>query len=74
MKNYDEEKNAVIHSLHLGSDDHGGMTIVVTLDFGGTRQGFGGYALYSPTSLTEIKRQGNIAGHFIWRVLRVVVE
>lgn len=39
------ECNGKIHSTMLGIEDHGIMTFFVNIDFGGSGQGFGGYAL-----------------------------
>lgn len=39
------EKNGKIHSTMLGIEDHGIMTFFVNIDFDGSGQGFGGYAL-----------------------------
>jgi hypothetical protein len=39
------EANGKIHSTMLGIEDHGIMTFFVNIDFGGSGQGFGGYAL-----------------------------
>ena len=43
-----ETKNAIIESTTLGYGDHGAMSFWLTLDYGGTAQGFGGYALDGP--------------------------
>lgn len=65
-----ETKNAVIESVRLTSDDHGCLSAWLMLDYGGSGQGFGGYALYLPDDFKnhEIK---SVAGHFIWRVMEV---
>lgn len=39
-----EIKNAIIKKTMLGFEDHGIFTCWITLDYGGTRQGFGGYS------------------------------
>lgn len=65
-----ETKNAVITSLQLTGDDHGILTAWLMLDYGGSGQGFGGYALYLPRNFKhhEVK---SVAGHFIWRVMEI---
>ena len=40
-----EIKNAVIRDVMLGREDHGILTSYVYLDYAGSGQGFGGYAL-----------------------------
>jgi hypothetical protein len=42
-----EIRNAVIEYTQLGDDEHGGMTFIVGLDYGGSGQGFGTYGLGS---------------------------
>src|SRR5213594_3604403 len=37
-----------IERTMLGTEDHGIFTFMIQLDFGGTGQGFGGYALDQP--------------------------
>lgn len=65
-----ETKNAVIESASITNDDHGLLSAWLHLDYGGSGQGFGGYALYLPTAF---RHHGgpNYCGHFIWRVLEV---
>ena len=65
-----ETKNAVIESARLTTDDHGCLSAWLMLDYGGSGQGFGGYALYLPRSFTHHELK-SVAGHFIWRVLEV---
>jgi hypothetical protein len=53
--------NARIESVELGYEDHGILTAFLHLDFGSTRQGFGGYALdsnrpYEYDDLTHTRR------------------
>lgn len=64
-------KNAIIKSATLSTEDHGLLTAWLTLDYGGSGQGFGGHALYLPASYTHHDSQSNFAGHFIWRVLEI---
>jgi hypothetical protein len=63
-------KNAIITSAEISNDDHGLLTAYLHLDYGGSGQGFGGYALYLPKSFTHHKRDG-VAGHFIWRCMEI---
>ncbi len=66
-----QERNAIIESATITNDDHGLLSAWVHLDFGGSGQGFGGYALYLPNSFKHATNQRNYAGHFIWRVMEV---
>ncbi|NBW21537.1 MAG: hypothetical protein EBR82_77625 [Caulobacteraceae bacterium] len=65
-----EVKNAIIRGATLTKADHGVLSAWIELDYGGTCQGFGGYALYLPKSCTHHSLTGP-AGHFIWRVLEI---
>ena len=51
-----EIRHATIESTMLGYEDHGIFTCMIYLNFGGSRQGFGGYALDEP-----IKIQGKFS-------------
>ncbi len=55
------ERIGKIISTQLGIEDHGIMTFMLMFDFGGKRQGFGGYCLdtYDPISK---KRVGTAEG------------
>ena len=64
------EKNAVIKSACLRIE-HGLLSAWLFLDYDGGGQGFGGYALYLPSNYTHSGEGGNLAGHFIWRVLEI---
>lgn len=66
-----EEKNAIIKSATINDADRGLLTAWLHLDYGGTCQGFGGYALYLPNSFKHHKGQLNTAGHFIWRCMEI---
>jgi hypothetical protein len=63
-------KNAVIESATITTADHGLLSAWLTLDYGGTGQGFGGYSLYLPKSFKH-HTMLSPAGHFIWRVMEV---
>jgi len=53
--------NARIESTMLGIEDHGIMTFMITLDYGGSGQGYGGYAFDSYNKETK-KRVGSAFG------------
>jgi len=60
------QRNALVKSATIDVDDHGCLTAWVHLDYGDSRQGFGGYMLYVP------KRENDSTGKFLWRVMEVV--
>lgn len=64
-------KNAIITSAEITNDDHGLLTAWLFLDYGGSGQGFGGYALYLPEDFKHHKKDVSYCGHFIWRVMEV---
>lgn len=66
-----ETRNAIIESATITNDDHGVLSAWIYLDFGGSGQGFGGYALYLPKNFRHATNQRNYAGHFLWRVMEV---
>lgn len=66
-----EIKNAIITDATITNDEHGLLSAWLTLDYGGTGQGFGGYALYLPKTFAHYAGQPNFAGHFIWRVMEI---
>lgn len=63
-------KNAVIESAVLDIGDRGFLTAFITLDYGGTGQVFGHYALYLPKTFKH-HNLNSVAGHFIYRVMMV---
>lgn len=65
-----EIKNAVIKSARIDCGDRGFLTVWLDLDYGGSGQGFGGYALYLPKSFTHHEMKSH-AGHFIFRVMEI---
>ena len=67
-----EIKNALIESARITNADHNLLSAWLSLDYGGSGQGFGGYSLYLPPSFSRHDPSGpNYAGHFIWRVMEV---
>lgn len=66
-----EIKNAVIKSARITNDAHGLLSAWLILDYGGSGQGFGGYALYLPIDFKHSTNQKNYAGHFIFRCLEI---
>jgi hypothetical protein len=65
-----EEKNAIIKSARIDIADRGILQAWLDLDYGGTCQGFGGYALYLPKSFDHYKLE-SVAGHFIFRCMEI---
>ncbi len=65
-----ELKNAVIESAEINTGDRGFLDCWLTLDYGGSGQGFGGWTLYLPKHWTHHKIESP-AGHFIFRVMEV---
>lgn len=63
-------KNAIIESATITNDDHGALSAWLTLDYGGSGQGFGGYVLYLPRGFAHHEFL-SCAGHFIWRCMEV---
>lgn len=63
-----EEKNAIITGTSLSSADHGVLSSFIYLDYGGARQGFGGYCLHSQYWKNT---EHNVAGLWIWRVMEI---
>jgi len=68
-----EVKNAIIKNAVIDMGDRGLLTAWVHLDYGGTGQGFGGFALYLPKSFDNHNNNdnANYAGLFIYRVLEI---
>ena len=62
-----EVRNAVIESVSLSNADHGCLSAWLHLKYDSSGQGFGGFALYSPSYPKGV----NAAGHFIWRCLEI---
>lgn len=70
-----ETRNAVIESTKLGPEDHGIFTAYLTLNYGGSGQGFGGYALdrHNGNRGASSERVGTAYGmEFIRRVMATV--
>ena len=67
-----EIRNARIESVSLSCADHGVLTGWLTLDYGGSGQGFGGHALYCPENEKFPGPRRGYAAHFIWRCCEVV--
>jgi hypothetical protein len=65
-----EVRNAIIESATLTTADRGFLDAWLTLDYGGSGQGFGGYCLYLPKSFSHHKLE-SVAGHFIFRVMEI---
>lgn len=65
-----EIKNAIIKSAVIDTGDRCLLTAWLHLDYGGSGQGFGGYALYLPKSYTHHNLE-SVAGHFIFRCMEI---
>lgn len=65
-----EIKNALIESASLYTGDRGFLDANISLNYGGSGQSFGGYALYLPKSWQHHKLE-SVAGHFIFRVMEI---
>lgn len=65
-----EIKNAVIDSVSIDTGERGLLTAWIFLDYGGSQQGFGGYALYLPKSYKHHQILSH-AGHFIFRCMEI---
>jgi hypothetical protein len=61
--------NAVIESARF--DMERGLSAWLSLNYGGSGQGFGGYLLYAPAGWAAHPGSLNYCGHFIWRVLEI---
>lgn len=70
MPDKPEIKNAIIESAELSISDHGVLDCWISLDYGNSAQGFGGYALYLPTSFSHHALM-SVAGHHIFRILKI---
>ena len=66
----EEISNAVIESARITTGERGFLRCWLTLDYGGARQGFGGYVLYVPKSWAHYKIE-SVAGHFIFRIMEI---
>lgn len=66
-----EIKNAIIQSVTIDTGDRGLLTAWLHLDYGGSGQGFGGFALYLPKSYKHHSNKGDFAGHFIFRCMEI---
>jgi len=65
-----EIKNAIITSATITTEDHGCLSAFLGLDYGGSGQGFGGYALYLPKTYKHHTVDSG-GGHFIYRTMEV---
>lgn len=70
-----EIKNALIERTNLGINDHGCMSVDLTLSYGSTGQVFGGYAIDGKPAERNYaceRRPSILCGAFIKAILRVV--
>lgn len=64
--------NARIESCTLTTADHGLLSGWITLDYGSSGQGFGGFCLYAPPNEHRKNNGLDAAGIWIWRILEVL--
>lgn len=67
-----EIKNAIIKSTMLGREDHGLMTFMLYLDYGGGGQGAGGYRLDSYDKEKKCSIGTAMGLEFIMKILEAV--
>lgn len=63
-------KNAVIESAEITFADRGCLDCWIMLDYGGSGQGFGGFALYLPKGWGHHTLESP-AGHHIFRIMEI---
>ena len=63
--------NAVIESVRLGIERGFMLDSWIFVDYGGSGQGFGGYALYLDKESRNFKSQQNYAGHWLYRCMEI---
>ena len=63
------EQNAIITKAILEIEEPGFLSCWLTLDKGGTSQGFGGYVLFKEGVYDKDSK--NHAGVFIWEILKI---
>ena len=64
-------ENAKIKDVFIGIEDHGFLTMTITLDYGGSCQAFGMFNLCSPRDSKYYPGEKNPCGVFIRRVLEI---
>jgi hypothetical protein len=64
-------KNAIVESVTIDDAERGVLNAWLHLDYGGSGQGFGGYALYMPKGFKNHDAKSGYAGHFIWRCMEI---
>lgn len=62
-------RNAVIESVRF--DNERGLSAWLTLNYGGSGQGFGGFMLYAPDGWTAHNSGGDYTGHFVYRCMEI---
>lgn len=65
-----ETKNAVIEAARIGLNERGFLECDLTLNYGGSCQGFGGFALHLPQHYTH-HTLNTAAGEYIMNVLKI---
>ena len=63
-------QNAIIEAATISYGDRGFLDVWITMDYGGSGQGFGGYTLYLPKSFSHHTIESP-AGHHIFRCMEI---
>lgn len=67
-----ETKNAIIRGTMLGPEDHGILTCSLTLDYGDSCQGFGGYSFDNYDEARKVRIGSAWGMEFINRLLQTL--
>ena len=70
LQNSEEIKNAIIEDAKIDIGDRGFLQVWLTVTYGGSGQGFGGWVLYLPKSFDHHTIESH-AGHFLFRVMEI---
>lgn len=66
-----KQQNAIITGATLTTEDHGVLSIWISMDLEFGCQSFGGHVLFLPKEFKHAPKQANFAGLWIFRVMQV---